>query len=136
MYQKTASLPRVVRAASRRRGLGRLVMLGVILAVLGSYVSPVRSYLERTKQIDRERGIKEEISRQHELLLEEREKLQNNEYIEQVARRDLGLIRPGEQPYVVKDLDKGQSATDSDAVSQEGPSLAGRIGGWLDSLIR
>lgn len=135
MYQKTATLPRVVRTASRRRGLGRLLMVSVILIVLGSYVSPVRSYIERTKLIDQERTITEEISRQHEFLLQEREKLQNNEYIEQVARRDLGLVRPGEQPYVVKVLDQGQSESDANATLPEEPSLAGRITDWLEQMI-
>lgn len=135
MHQKTASLPRVVRTAPRRRGLVRLAMLSGILVVLGSYISPVHSYIQKTRQIELERGITEEINREHERLLDERGKLQNNDYIEQVARRDLGLVRPGEQPYVVKGLDKESRSDGSDTIPAEELSLAGKIAGWAEQII-
>lgn len=137
MWGKTASLPLAAAgSAARRRGLWRLVLLGVILAVLASYISPVRSYLERTDQIEKERLITEEVSRQHDVLLKERQRLQSNEYVEQVARRDLGLVRPGEQSYVVKDLDKEEGADNpSSGMEEEEKSLAGEIRDWLDSFL-
>ncbi len=40
-----------------------------------------------------------EVQQIHDQLLEEKAKLETPEYIEKVAREDLGLVRPGEVPY-------------------------------------
>lgn len=112
-------------------------MLVIILAVLASYASPVRTFITRTRQINQERSITEGINRQHENLLKEREKLQNNDYIEQVARRDLGLVRPGEQSFVVKDLSKGnKGAYLQNAVSKNEQSFLDRISGWVGAALQ
>lgn len=104
MFHKEISIPAGIRRSSRRQGLLRLSVISVILLIIGSYVSPIRTYIERSGQIEREQAITAELREKHQGLETEIEKLQRSEYIEQVARRDLGLIRPGEQPYVVKDL--------------------------------
>jgi len=97
----------------RRQGLWRLLILVVMLLILVAYIQPVMKYIDRSSQIESERAATDELRSEFDVLSSEMQHLQSNDYIEQVARRDLGLVKPGEQPYVVKDLD--QSATDIEA---------------------
>jgi len=95
----------------RRRGWWRLVLLIVILVTITGYVSPVRAYISRSEQISVEKAGTGNLRQQHDQLMIEKERLQNQAYVEQVARRDLGLVKPGEQSYVLKDLDRGDEVT-------------------------
>ena len=136
MYSRTVSMSQISRRASRRRRLWRLVLLGVILAVLGSYVSPIRSYMERSRQIAQEQAATDDLRSQQQQLLNERDMLQGNDYVEQVARRDLGLVRPGEQPFVVKNLDEGEAAqSEPPSAPVEKPTIAGRVWDFLGRLL-
>ncbi len=120
---------------SRRRGWWRLMLLGVILLILGSYISPLRSYLEKSGTIQREQAATEELRREHDRLQQEKESLQDSRYLEQVARKDLGMIKPGEQPYVVKDLNNDEDAGAIDSQPAGEASLGERIMNALGSLI-
>jgi len=91
----------------RRRGWWRLVLLIVIIVTITGYVSPVRSYISRSEKISIEKADTSSLRQQHEQLQMEKERLQNQAYVEQVARKDLGLVKPGEQSYVLKNLDQG-----------------------------
>jgi len=104
---------------SRHQGLWRLVILLVMLLILGGYVSPIMKYIDRSEQIESERAATEELRSEFDMLQAEKVHLQRNDYIEQVARRDLGLVRPGEQPYVVKDLDQGAGENKAAAAVEE-----------------
>ena len=109
MAVRAVSVTTRLGTRTRRRGLWRLVLLLVMLLIAACYISPVRAYVERSNQIESERAATQELQQQHDGLLTEKERLQQNEYVEQVARRELGLVRPGEQPFVVKDLNRSNS---------------------------
>lgn len=121
------------RALPRRQGLWRLVLLAIILVTVVGYYAPARNYLERSGQISREREMTEELRRQHEALVREKELLATGEYVEQVARRDLGMIKPGEQPYVVRELEQGQQPAPPPARTED--SFIDRAAGFLGSLL-
>lgn len=108
----------------RRQGLWRLLILLFILFIVGCYVSPVRSYIDRSRQIENERSLTAELRAEHESLLSERESLQDQQYLEQVARQDLGLVKPGEQSYVVKDLDGDNPPTTDPVIAEPPPAAA------------
>jgi len=108
--------------------------LVVLLAVIGGYVAPVRTYIERTRQIEEERVLTDSLQVEHDRLLKERDRLNNVVYVEQVARKDLGLVRPGEQPYVVKDLDKGTPEVASVPQDEDVP-ITERFTEWVSALI-
>ncbi|MHB1391379.1 MAG: FtsB family cell division protein [Thermoleophilia bacterium] len=136
LYHRTVSVPRLAQTASRRKGLWRLAFLAVALVIFASYVAPVRSYLERARQVEQETAVTSQLRQQHDKLTQERAQLQNNSYVEEVARRDLGLVRAGEQPFVVKELDQGDKAAGSP------PDIAGvdlswnaRLADWLGGLL-
>ena len=119
---------------SRRRGWWRLVVLGIILLIMGSYVSPVKAYLEKSSAIQREQAVTDDLRLQHDELEQEKINLQNTGYVEQVARKDLGMVKPGEQPYVVKDLNDGAPPA-ADVPQPQDPSLFERVVNSVSSLL-
>lgn len=125
-------MPQKARRAARRKGLWRLLILGIIMAVFASYAAPVRAYIERSRQIEQEKAATAELQTRHQQLLVERDRLQDQRYVEQVARRDLGLVRPGEQSFVVKDL--GGEAEAGLPEPRQDPSLPERIRHLLGRL--
>jgi cell division protein FtsB len=129
------AVSRTTKLASRRRGIWRLVFLIIILATVAMYISPIRSYIDRTGAIARERAATDELRQQRDSLQTEKVQLRNNTYVEQVARRDLGLVRPGEQPYVVKDLNQETPETTVTAPAAEEQSWPGRALDYIGSLL-
>lgn len=134
MPTRAASVPRLA-GISRRRGLWRLGLLIIILLIMASYVSPVRSLYSKSQQIVREQTVTEQLRQQHDSLQLEKERLQRDTFVEQVARRDLGLVRPGEQPYVVKDLNTEPDDAASLPAPVEEKSLPGKIFDAIKSLL-
>jgi len=120
---------------ARRRGWWRLIVVAVILLILGSYISPIRNYLEKTNSIQREQAAAEQLRAEHGQLQQEKESLQNASFVEQVARKDLGMVKPGEQPFVVKDLNSDDAAVAvvEPPAAEEEP-LTDRIWNALGSL--
>jgi cell division protein FtsB len=96
---------------SRRLGILRMAIILVAVLIVAGYISPVKSYIERSRQIDSEKAAASELKDKHDRLVNEKAQLQDNVYVEQVARRDLGLVKPGEQPFVLKDLNRSQNGS-------------------------
>lgn len=136
MSQRAAAAPILTRFF-RRRGLWRLGMLLVILLIMAGYVSPLKSLYTRNQQISQEQAATEELRYQRDALQREKERLQDNSYVEQIARRDLGLIRPGEQPYVVKEINQetSESVAAPTSATPEKESFVGKVLDGLKSLL-
>jgi cell division protein FtsL len=119
----------------RRRGWWRLVLLIVIIVSIIGYVSPVRSYISRSEQISIEKAGTSSLRQQHEQLQLEKERLQNQAYVEQVARKDLGLVKPGEQSYVLKNLDQDDEIAAATEPVQKDESFFSRVLDAAGSLL-
>ena len=119
----------------KRRGWWRLVLLIVIIVSIVGYVSPVRSYVSRSEQISIEKAGTSSLRQQHEQLQIEKERLQNQTYVEQVARKDLGLVKPGEQSYVLKNLGQGDDVATPAEPAQKDESFFSTILGAVRSLL-
>lgn len=120
---------------ARRRGWWRLMVLGIIILILGSYISPVRTYLEKSSAIQREQAVTDELRSQRDMLQKEKDRLQNNNYVEQVARKDLGMVKPGEQPFVVKDLNTYDGEGVTTVAPAEDVSLVERVMEAIESVL-
>jgi len=120
---------------ARRRGWWRLMVLGIIILILGSYISPVRTYLEKSSAIQREQAVTDELRSQRDMLQKEKDSLQNNNYVEQVARKDLGMVKPGEQPFVVKDLNTYDGEGVTTVAPAEDVSLVERVMEAIESVL-
>lgn len=104
---KPAQRPRVV-AGGRGRGIrwdrvGRVALLLVLVGVVGLYVGPAINYVETVREAGARRAEVQELQRENERLRARRTALQDPRTLEREARR-LGLVKPGERAYIVKDL--------------------------------
>lgn len=96
-----------VGSRAKPRFTGRAAILVIVLAVLAvSYASSLRAYLQQRAHLESLQGTI--VERQGQIDDYEREKLQwqDPQYVETQVRLRLGMVMPGETPYVV--LDDGQ----------------------------
>jgi cell division protein FtsB len=104
--------PRLVAGgAARARGIrwdrvGRVALLLVLVSIVFLYVGPARSYVSTVREAKARRAEVAKLRRQNERLRARRDALRNRRVLEREARR-LGMVRPGERSYVVKNLPKG-----------------------------
>ena len=85
--------------------LGRIALLVVLLVVAGLYVRQGLSLLSTHAHAQRELAIVQRLRRENAKLVRERNTLNDASTIERDARA-LGMVRPGEHPYVVTGLPK------------------------------
>jgi cell division protein FtsB len=109
LSQGTVTASRISVGNNRRRGLLRLVLVGILCLIGAGYISPAYNFYTRTNQISDVRGVNSSLQATHDALSEEKEQLLGGAYIEEVARRDLGLVKPGEQPFIVKDIQQEEA---------------------------
>ncbi len=96
--------PRVVSRSPRLRvrweRVGRIGLLVVLAVVVGLYVEHTLSYLSTRAQNDQQEAIVQSLTRQNDQLRREQKSLNNPATIVRDAR-GLGMVRPGERPYVI-----------------------------------
>lgn len=83
--------------------VGRVSLLLLLVAVAALYVQPARSYIETWREADAKQQQVEQLEREHRELVSRVRALRDPRTIEAEARR-LGMVRPGERPYVVSGL--------------------------------
>ncbi len=83
--------------------VGRVALLVVLLVVAGVYVQQGVRYLSVRSQDKQQQRIVQQLSRQNAALMRQQRSLNNPATIERDARV-LGMVRPGERPYVVTGL--------------------------------
>lgn len=91
---------------SRRRGLVRLGLVAVLVIIGFGYITPAYDFYSRNGEVEREKVAFTELQELNSRLLMEKEGLQDGSRVESVAREELGLVKPGEQPYIVKDIER------------------------------
>jgi cell division protein FtsB len=102
---RSRRVPAAQRAAQRIRWdrLGRIAMLLVLAALLYLYASAGLRMLSTLQQSHRDNAKVAVMQRQHAALVRQHNALSSQSTLEQEARQ-LGMMRPGEQPYVVGGL--------------------------------
>jgi Septum formation initiator len=83
--------------------LGRLAMLGVMSALLYLYLSAGISVWSTWREARRNTALVVQLERQNRELLAQHSSLQRHSTLMSEARQ-LGMEKPGEQPYVVQGL--------------------------------
>jgi cell division protein FtsB len=114
-------------ARKRPRFTGRAAILVVVLAVLAvSYASSLRAYLQQRSHIS---DLKEQIAERRASIdhpQREKDRWQDEEYVEQQARLRIGYVMPGETSYVVLDengepVEQESELTDPSTVARPTP---------------
>jgi cell division protein FtsB len=81
------------------------VKIALVLLVLGGamylFVFPARTYLNQKQGIAAEERTVAVLKAEDAKLTEESAALQDNATIEQIARREYGLVKPGQQAFMV-----------------------------------
>lgn len=99
----------VVDAKPMRRGsrIALLAVVGLVVvgAVLLTNVLPIRSLMAEQRRVDLAKEQLATLEEENARLEDAADFLQSDAGVEMIARRDFGLVRPGETAYVVVDPD-------------------------------
>ena len=98
--------PRVVAGGARGirwDRVGRVALLIVLFGVVALYVGPSISFFTTWREAQARRGDVHRLQAENRRLRARRAALQDPRTLEREARR-LGLVKPGERPYIVKGL--------------------------------
>jgi cell division protein FtsB len=101
--------PRVLAggaAAIRWDRVSRVALLVVLLVLVYLYAGPARSYWDTVSQAKQRRAEVATLKRENARLRARRDSLRSAGALEREARR-LGMVKPGERPYVISNLPKG-----------------------------
>ena len=89
------------RRPSPARLIVRLVLAGVVIAVLVLFVFPTRSYLNQRHQLATTAERVRILADQNAQLSAQVDKLHTDAEIERIAREQYHLVRPGEQAFAI-----------------------------------
>jgi cell division protein FtsB len=98
--------PRVVAGGARGirwDRVGRVALLLVLFGVVALYIGPSISWIQTYREAQARRGEVRALQRDNARLRARRTALDNPRTMEREARR-LGLVKPGEMPFIVKGL--------------------------------
>lgn len=86
--------------------LGRMAILFIFLVVALLYIGPLSSFWSARGEAATRRAEVAQLRKENKELRARREALKDGGALEIEARR-LGMVRPGERPFVVENLPKG-----------------------------
>lgn len=81
----------------------RLLALGLLIGILGAYIGPVRSYMGAKADLRRHQEELAAAVEQRDHIAARLRALREPAVLEARAR-ELGMVRPGEKPFIVRGL--------------------------------
>jgi cell division protein FtsB len=84
-----------------KRVVGPALVVLVMLGILFVAVLPTRTLLQQRRDTEEATAEPRELRERNAALEERARRLRDPREIEQLAREQYGLVRPGEEPYVV-----------------------------------
>ena len=121
----------------RRWGPGpQVVVFLLIMGLFGALaIEPTRQLLEQRRRIDNMATDFDQVRRSNERLEARIERLKDPDFLEQRARTQIGLVRPGETTFIVMPPSGGPPGKRAKRHSKESPPQApGFIEGFIDFL--
>lgn len=120
------------RRAGRVRAL-RVALVVVVVALGSMSLGPLQQYTAAADRVDALEGTRDALREQVDRLEDRKAVLSDPEELELIARTELGLVKPGEVPYIVVQPDGGAS----EQVRPEPPAAPEPDGGpWYRRLGR
>jgi hypothetical protein len=105
--QRVSAATRSPSSAIRWDRISRYGLLAVLVGLMFLYVNPARSYLNTMREASHRHAEVRGLQRENKRLQAKRRALGDPRTLEAEARR-LGMVRPGERPYVVRGLPHGR----------------------------
>ncbi|MDF2929014.1 MAG: Septum formation initiator [Anaerospora sp.] len=78
----------------------RVVMIAIILYTVYVCVNQQLQYAAISREMEATRTQLEQLQQTNEAMGQEKQKLSTPAHVEKLAREELGLVKPGEIPYV------------------------------------
>lgn len=133
--QRRRLLPAALTRGQRPFVFAFLALL-VLLATMAA--TPAQRYVEMQQRVDSLTQKREELAAEVDTLEKRKARLRDPDEIELLARRELGLVRPGEISYVVVRPEEGQqpgvTARDPEPVADDDKPWWRRLGETLGLL--
>lgn len=83
------------------RPLSWTALVVVVLALLAAYVFPTRTWLAQEKNLEQAEATLAELQAERDALQSRLDALDSDAEIEELARSQFGLVKPGEEAYAV-----------------------------------
>jgi cell division protein FtsB len=83
--------------------VGRVALLLLLVGVALAYVGPARSLLSTWRDSNAKQAQLQTLEREHDALVRRARELRDPRTVQSEARR-LGMVKPGERSYVVRNL--------------------------------
>ena len=77
------------------------LFLVVLVGLLFAFVYPTRTFLDQRDETNKARAQLEVLQSENARLARESKRLSTDSEIERLAREKYGLVKPGEQPFVI-----------------------------------
>lgn len=110
---------------------------GVVAVVLGALalasLAPIRQAYTQNQRINSEEAKLQALEIENARLRERLERLNDPDYVEKLAREQLGLVKPGEISYVV--VPPAPSTATAHAPPAKPRSLWQKMGDWWRGLV-
>lgn len=132
--RRTRPRGRLLHALTVGDRLYVLLLLGLVAIAIGMALGPLQVFTAAADRVDRLEEERDRLDGEVEELEDRQDRLQDPSEIERLARSELGLVRPGEIPFVVvvpEDADGEPGAAEDDA---DLPWYR-RIGRWLSDRL-
>lgn len=123
----------------RLQKLGRapqIVAFVLVLGLLGAMaIEPTRQLIDQRVRISSMAGELREVQEGNAQLEAQIARLNNDDYIEQRAREQIGLVRPGETTYVVMPPSDQEQAADRRKLKKKVQAEPAPPPSFLDSVV-
>ncbi|QBI21117.1 hypothetical protein ER308_17095 [Egibacter rhizosphaerae] len=118
-----------------------LLFVGLVVAIAVVAIGPVQVFSEAAQRVDELEAERDELREEADELEERERRLKDPDELELLARGELGLVRPGEDPVVVvpdpdvrddarDEAEDAEPAGESDEDEEDAPWWR-RAGRWL-----
>ncbi len=117
-------------------GVGpQVIVLLLVLGLVGAMaIEPTRQLLDQRRRIEQATHDVAAMERSNARLQNRIRRLNDPDYIDQLARAQSGLVKPGEIPYVV--MPPSRNAPDGRRSSKEAPPPAPPPPSFMQSVLR
>jgi cell division protein FtsB len=114
-----------------------LALVVVVAAVAAMAVGPLQTYTGAADRVDALAATRDRLAEEVGKLEDRRDRLHDPEELEIIARQQLGLVKPGEIPFVVITPEPDLDHVGPDAGEEPAPDDAWyrRLGRWLAGLV-